>query len=502
MNSQSSTAPFSQHTALSELETWFYALKSAYQQDTQPTLEDRKAQLSALKTQLRRYQNVLAQAMSEDFGGRSHSESLMADVLGPILDINHVQSHLRRWMRPKRRPTEWLFKGNKLELRYQPKGVVGIICPWNFPLYLSLGPLITALAAGNRCMIKMPPNCPKTTSALKAMLAEIYSEDRVCVVPGDHPQAMEISHLPFDHLVFTGSPNSGKIIMANAAKNLTPVTLELGGKSPAVIFDDYDIQQAASRIAHGKSFNAGQICIAPDYAFVPNEKVDAFVEALSRAYNKMYSGIADNADCTSLVDNAQFERFQALVEDAKAKGANIIKCRDDSDKRKMPLHIATNLSPEMRICQEEIFGPLLPVHGYNSLEEVADYITNRPRPLACYLFSHDKERREWMLERTHSGGVTINDWGWHALNHAVPFGGIGNSGIGNYHGEEGFRELSHARTVLQMRRWFPISIFAPPYGNLAQRLVMRLFIGKPDPMLSTQDNANAAIETPNIASGR
>ncbi|MGR5286170.1 coniferyl aldehyde dehydrogenase [Vibrio maritimus] len=469
---------------VSELTTWFSELEQAYQQETNPSFAIRKQRLQALKTQLTRYQDVLAEAMSDDFGGRSHTESIMADVMAPVLDIKHVLSHLKGWMKSQRRPTEWLFKGNKLEVRYQPKGVVGIICPWNFPLYLSLGPMITALAAGNRCMIKMPPNCPATTKVLKGMLAEIYPTDLVRIVDGTHPEAMEISHLPFDHLVFTGSPASGKIIMANAAANLTPVTLELGGKSPVIVFDDYDIQTAASRIAHGKGFNSGQICIAPDYAFVPESKVTEFVERLKQSHIAMYSDIKGNADYTSLVDDAQHQRFNELLEDAKQKGATITQCLPDGEGRKTPLYVATNLAPNMRICQEEIFGPLLPVHGYRDIDDVIEYITERPRPLACYLFSYDEAAREHVLEQTHSGGVTINDWGWHVLNHSVPFGGVGNSGIGNYHGEEGFRELSHARSVLQMRGWFPIQLFSPPYGTWVQKLVVRVFVGKPDPSLS------------------
>ena len=259
-------------STVNELEMWFAELQASYQAEPAASYAVRKHRLLALKKQLSRYQDVLAQAMSQDFGGRCHTESVMADILAPILDINHVVRHLKSWMKPSRRPTEWLFKGNKLEVRYQPKGVVGIICPWNFPLYLSIGPMITALAAGNRCMIKMPPNCPETTRQLRRMLAEIYPDNLVRIVEGNHPEAMEISHLPFDHLVFTGSPASGKIIMANAAANLTPVTLELGGKSPVVVFDDYDVAKAAERIAHGKGFNSGQICIAPDYAFVPEGK--------------------------------------------------------------------------------------------------------------------------------------------------------------------------------------------------------------------------------------
>lgn len=469
---------------VSELEKWFDELKSAYQAEPLSSYAVRKHRLLALKKQLSRYQDVLAEAMSQDFGGRSHTESIMADVLAPILDINHVVKHLKGWMKPSRRPTEWLFKGNKLEVRYQPKGVVGIICPWNFPLYLSIGPMITALAAGNRCMIKMPPNCPETTRQLRRMLGEIYPENLVRIVEGNHPESMEISHLPFDHLVFTGSPASGKIIMANAAANLTPVTLELGGKSPVVVFDDYDVTKAAERIAHGKGFNSGQICIAPDYAFVPEGKQEAFVEALKLAHQTMYGEIKANHDYTALVDEAQHKRFHDLLNDAREKGATITQCLDYGEGRKTPLYIATNLKSEMRICQEEIFGPLLPVHTYRSIDEVIQYIVNRPRPLACYLFSNNSEQRETLLTQTHSGGVTINDWGWHVLNHSVPFGGVGNSGIGNYHGEEGFRELSHARTVLKMRDWFPIQLFAPPYGNVVQKLVLRVFAGKPDPDLN------------------
>lgn len=464
-----------------DLQQWFDALSTAYRNEPMPPLDVRKQRLVALKTQLRRYQDRLAQAMSDDFGGRSETESKMADVLAPILDINHVLRHLKGWMKAKRRPTEWLFKGNKLQVRYQPKGVVGIICPWNFPVYLSIGPMITALAAGNRCMIKMPPNCPNTTRVLSQMLAEIYSNDLVRIVPGDHPQAMEISHLPFNHLVFTGSPNSGKIIMANAAANLTPVTLELGGKSPAIVAQDYDVTKAAKRLAHGKGFNSGQICIAPDYAFVHESKLEAFVDALRDAHVAMYQQISGNADYTSLVDEPQHQRFHALLEDAKQKGANIIQCLPEGEGRKTPLYIATNLSSDMRICQEEIFGPLLPVHSYKNIEQVVEYINNRPRPLACYLFTHSGSLRDDILRQTHSGGVTVNDWGWHVLNHSVPFGGIGNSGIGNYHGEEGFRELSHARSVLQMREWFPISLFSPPYGTWVQKLVVKLFVGKSDP---------------------
>ncbi|RKF18022.1 coniferyl aldehyde dehydrogenase [Alginatibacterium sediminis] len=469
------------------LEILFERMSDAFAANPYPNLNQRLNYLSDLKRQLQRYQDLFATAISQDFGNRAHTESKFADILGPILDINHVRSHLKRWMKPSKRRTELMFTGNSLQVSYQPKGVVGVICPWNFPLFLSLGPMITALAAGNRVMIKMPPNCPNTTAVLIQMLDEIYPRDLVCIVAGDHPQAMEISHLPFNHLIFTGSPTSGKLIMANAAKNLTPVTLELGGKSPVVVFDDYSIEKAAERVAHGKGFNSGQICLAPDYALVPQAKVEAFVQAVVLAHQKMYPDIAQNDDYTSLVDANQEQRYLELLQDARDLGATITSAGSSNGKRQYPLQVVSNLKPEMRICQEEIFGPILPVMSYQNLDQVEAYINARPRPLAIYPFTSDQQRCDQLLAKTHSGGVTINDWGFHAFNHGVPFGGVGNSGMGNYHGEEGFRELSHARSILKMRPWFPIHLFTAPYNGALQNFILKLWISKADKNLTRYD---------------
>ncbi|WP_082880369.1 aldehyde dehydrogenase family protein, partial [Oleiphilus sp. HI0128] len=407
------------------------------------------------------------------------------------LEINHAVHKLKKWMKPSRRSTELLFTSNKAKVHYHPKGVVGIICPWNFPLYLALGPLIAALAAGNRAMIKMPENCPNSAALLQEMLSEIFPEDLVDVLPGDHPDAMKISEQPFDHLVFTGSPKTGRIIMSNAAKNLVPVTLELGGKSPAVVCEGANLNDAAKRIAHGKAMNSGQVCLAPDYALVPRNNIDEFVEAVKKQFIKMHPSTSGSEHYTSLVDDRADERFRRLIDDAKAHRADITVCGSIGKGRQYPLHIVKNPDLNMNLMQEEIFGPILPVIPYDNINEVIDFINDRERPLALYLFGHDKSIRDTIMKNTLSGGVSINDWGWHAFNHDMPFGGVGNSGMGSYHGEEGFRELSHARSTFQRHRFFPIGLFYPPYGTIIQKLSMKLFLGKADKELLGPPNLDS-----------
>ena len=462
----------------------FDAQQRAFAANPYPSLDERRTNLRALKKQLSRYQDLLAEAMSEDFGFRAPAESKMLDILGSTLEISHALSHLKRWMKPSRRATELLFLSNSLRVTYQPKGVVGVITPWNFPLYLALGPVAMALAAGNRVMLKMPEITPKTNAMLRRMLAEVFSEDLVALVGEELEDPNAFTSLPFNHIVFTGSPAVGRIVMRTAAANLTPVTLELGGKSPAVVLPDYSVREAATRITHGKTTNSGQICVSPDYALVPRAKVGEFVENVKKSFVSMYGPrIQDSHDYTSVVDDRQHQRILALLEDARAKGATIAPCGEVGPGRKMPLHVVTNVTPDMRLMQEEIFGPILPVAAYDGVSDAIDYINAGPRPLALYCFSHDKQAREKVLERTHSGGVTINDWGWHVMNHDAPFGGIGNSGMGTYHGVEGFRELSHAKTVFKRHRFFPVGLFYAPYGNIVQRLSLKYFVGDGDPAL-------------------
>lgn len=467
---------------IAELHAVFGVQKEAFTSAPYPSADERQHNLGKLKNQLRRYQDALAEAIDSDFSGRAHSETLMLDILPTTLEINHCLLHLKRWMRRGRRPTELLFATNSLHVTYQPKGVVGIIGTWNFPIYLSLGPLVTALAAGNRAMILMPRNMPATTAALRHLLAEIFPEHLVAVIGGVLKDPNIFTSLPFDHIVFTGSPAIGKVVMRQAAQNLTPVTLELGGKSPAVVLRDYSIADAAKRIAHGKGVNCGQICVSPDYAMVPRESVAAFIEAVKKSAIRLWGDRPeDNTEYTSVVNEHHAGRIRSLLDDARKKGAAIVSCGGEGSASRIPLHVVTGCTSEMALMQEEIFGPILPIIPYDSEEEVVSYIQSQPRPLALYCFSHNADARQRLLRRTHSGGVTINDWGWHVLNHAAPFGGVGNSGMGNYHGEEGFRELSHARTVFKRHRFFPIDLFYPPYGNMVQRLALRLFIGKSDP---------------------
>jgi len=472
--------------------------KAAFLAAPLTTARERIDRLKAIKRQIARYQDVLAAAMSADFGHRSHAESKMFDLLGSVMEINHAVSHVRRWMKPSRRSTELLFMTNSVKVMYQPKGVVGVIVPWNFPVYLALGPAVTALAAGNRVMIKMPEATPATNAALRTMLAEVFAEDLVAVVGEELADPNVFTSQPFDHIVFTGSPAVGRIVMRTAAANLTPVTLELGGKSPAIVTRNYPVGDAARRITHGKSANAGQICVSPDYALVPHERVADFIAGVRRTFQGFYGGrTAGNPNYTSIVDERQHRRIRRLLDDARAKGATVESCGPvpaEGD-RAMPLQIVTNLRPDMLVMSEELFGPILPIIPYDSMEDAIDFINRRERPLALYCFSHDGAEREDLLRRTHSGGVSVNDWGWHVVNHDAPFGGIGNSGMGNYHGEEGFRELSHAKTVFKRQRFFPIGLFYPPYGSLVQRLALKFFLGNPDPGLAAareQDSAHAA----------
>ena len=472
--------------AVDRVQRLFAAQRAAALAQPMPSASERRGRLQALKRQTQRYQDLLAEAMSADFGYRPAAESKLLDLLGSVLELNHAHDHLGRWMKPSPRAAELLFLGNRVEVRYQPKGVVGVIVPWNFPIYLALGPLVTALAAGNRAMLKMSEATPATNAVFKRLLAEVFDEDLVAVVGEELVDPNVFTALPFDHIVFTGSPAVGRIVMRTAAQNLTPVTLELGGKSPAVLTRHYPVADAALRVAHGKSVNCGQICIAPDYALVPRESVAEFVTGVMASFQGFYGGRTEgNPHFTSVINERQLQRLQAALDDARAKGATVTACAPlpGPGNRQLPLHIVTGATPDMTVLQDELFGPVLPVVAYDQLDDAVAFIRARPRPLALYCFSHDAAERDDLLRRTHSGGVSVNDWGWHAINHDAPFGGVGNSGMGNYHGEEGFRELSHARTVFHRRRWFPTQLFHPPYGSWVQKLALRFFLGKADPTL-------------------
>lgn len=466
-------------TELARMRRVFDLQQRSFAANPFPPREARKAALRALIDALRRHQDAIVAAVNADFGVRAPAETKLVEVMGPILEARHALSQLRRWMKPRRRHTELLFLGNAAWVEYQPKGVVGIIGTWNFPVYLTLGPLIAALAAGNRALIKFSEFSPRTTAALAAMLGECFEEDQVAVFGGDIAAAQAFTGLPFDHLIFTGSPRVGRQVMRAAAENLTPVTLELGGKSPAIVGPNANLRDAALRIAHGKAFNAGQICVAPDYALVPRGKSAEFAAAVNDAFGRLYPMVGGNVEYTSIITDHHAARLRGMLDDAKTRGATILCCGNDAGTgRQMPLHVVTNLNDDMQVMREEIFGPILPVLEYEHLDDALTFVRGRDRPLSMYVFGLSGADQDRVLNQIHAGGMTLNDWGWHVFQHDLPFGGIGNSGMGSYHGKEGFRELSHGKGVFKRRRWFPVGLFYPPYGNLVQRLSMWLYLGK------------------------
>ncbi|WP_110457373.1 coniferyl aldehyde dehydrogenase [Shewanella algidipiscicola] len=455
------------------------AQKSAYQRQPAPDLDARKAQLKALKKALLTQQHSIIEALSQDYGHRSADDSLISDIMPCINNINYTLKHLKSWMKPSRRHAGMLLAPANITVHYQPVGVVGIIVPWNFPVMLSVGPLITALAAGNRAMIKLSEFTPHTNTVLKKMLAELFDDTVVAVVEGEADVAAAFSAQPFDHLLFTGSTTVGRHVMRAAADNLTPVTLELGGKSPVIIADDMPLETAVERMIYGKCLNAGQICVAPDYVLLPKGKTDAFKQAFTHKFNAMYGQIANNPDYGTIINQRQFDRIVAVLDDARSKGALITSANGeaiDSKTRKIPTQLLSQVNDEMLVMQEEIFGPLLPIIEYDDLAQAINYINDRPRPLALYIMSFDNAAQQRILSHTHSGGVCINETVFHVAADDAPFGGIGPSGMGHYHGKEGFLTMSHAKTVLSRGKLNTGKLVHPPYGGLIQKLLMKVFL--------------------------
>ena len=424
---------------------------------------------------------ALCKAMSADFGNRSAHQSMITDIAGTVNFGKYCLKHLDKWAKPEKRHVQFPLGllGAKAELRYEPKGVVGILSPWNFPVNLSFGPLMQVLAAGNRAMIK-PSEFTERTSELSAELcAKYFDEAEVAFVTGGPEVAHAFSSLPFDHLVFTGSTATGRKVMEAAARNLCPVTLELGGKSPVVLGRSANLEQAGERIAMGKMMNAGQICLAPDYMVVPEDQEDAAIAAVELGAHKMYPTLLDNEDYASVVTDRHFDRLQGMVEDARGKGAEVIEVNpgkedfSNTNARKMPLTILRGVTDDMQAMQEEIFGPVLPVKTYKDVSEAIDYVNGRDRPLGLYYFGRDAGEREQVLTRTISGGVTVNDVIFHVSMEDLPFGGVGPSGIGSYHGVEGFREFSHARSVYTQPKIDVAKLggFKPPYGPATEKAV-------------------------------
>jgi len=461
-----------------DLAAVFAAQRQAFAGAPLPPVAQRLQWLRSLREALLAGQAGLIEAISEDFGGRSADETLLAELLPSIQGLRHAERHLHRWVRASRRRVGLAFQPASAHVRYQPLGVVGIIVPWNYPLFLAIGPLTCALAAGNRVMLKLSEATPASAQAVKQLLGQVFPADLVSVVLGDVAVGQAFARLPFDHLLFTGATSVGRQVMLAAAQNLTPVTLELGGKSPAIVSADVPLGSAAERIAFGKTLNAGQTCVAPDYVLVPRERLDAFSDAYRNAVRRLYPRIADNPDYSAIINPRQLQRLHHLLDDAREKGAQVIDLYPDEPRqgRRLPPQLLLEVNDGMRVMQDEIFGPLLPVVPYDSLDGALDYISHRPRPLALYYFGYDRAEQEHVLQHSHSGGVCLNDTLLHVAQDDLPFGGIGPSGMGHYHGHDGFLTFSKAKAVLAKQRLNVARLIYPPYGKALQRLVYKLFI--------------------------
>lgn len=427
--------------------------------------------------------NAFADAMSDDFGHRSREQSMMTDIGVSIGAAKHALKHLSSWMRPERRPVRFplglLGAGARVE--YQPKGVVGIIAPWNFPVNLTMSPLSGVLAAGNRAMIKSSEYTPATAALFETLGPKYFAEDEVAFFSGGPDVGQAFARLPFDHLIFTGAAGIARHILHAAADNLTPVTLELGGKSPVIIGGSANLKQAAERIAIGKMLNAGQICLAPDYILVAREQEPQLVDEIGKAVSVMYPTLLTNPDYTSVINARHRDRLQGHLDDARAKGGEVVvinPANEDfaaSNGTKMPLHIVRNATDDMTVMQEEIFGPVLPVRAVADTAEAIDYVNAHDRPLGLYYFGQDAAEERRVLDRTISGGVTVNDVIFHTSMEDLPFGGIGPSGMGSYHGIDGFRTFSHAKAVYRQPKIDVAKLagLKPPYGATTRKTIAR-----------------------------
>lgn len=458
-----------------ELDSLLAKQRSAFTAARPEPVEARRDRVERAMALLRDNGEALCRAMSADFGSRSIQQSMITDIASTVGFGHYCLKNLASWSKPERRKVQFPLGllGAKAELRYEPKGVIGILSPWNFPVNLSFGPLMQVFAAGNRAMIKPSEFTERTSELMAELVAERFTHEECAVVTGGPEVAHAFSELPFDHLVFTGSTATGRKVMEAAAKNLVPVTLELGGKSPVFLGKDADLKKAGERIAMGKMMNAGQICLAPDYLYVPEEMEEGAIAAVQLGVHEMYPTLRDNDDYASIVSDRHFDRLKGLVEDAREKGADVIEVNpadedfSNANSRKMPLTILRNVTDDMKAMQEEIFGPVLPVKTYKAIDEAIDYVNANDRPLGLYYFGEDSGEREKVLTRTISGGVTVNDVVFHVSMEDLPFGGVGPSGMGSYHGIEGFREFSHARSVYTQPKIDVAKLggFKPPYGK-------------------------------------
>ncbi|MDP5190109.1 coniferyl aldehyde dehydrogenase [Rheinheimera baltica] len=450
------------------------AQRRAYHVDPVPTLQQRIADLDALKALIRDHEAELVEAVNADYGSRCRFETRFSEILMVLEDINRSKKQLKKWMKPQKRHIDrLLFPTSSCVVVPQPLGVVGVIVPWNFPIMLALAPIVSIFAAGNRAMVKMSENSEHLAQLLIKLVPQYFAAEKLQVFADNGGSGPAFSAQPFDHLFFTGSAQTGRAVMASAAKNLTPVTLELGGKSPAVVAPDFALDKAVDRIIWAKAFNAGQICTNVDYVFIPQGAEQQFAELAQQLVAQRYPDINHN-DYTAIIDERAYQRLQTTLDDAISKGARAVNLMAGQQSvpglRKFPLTLLFDVTDDMLVMQREIFGPLLPVKTYSNAQDVVQYINSHPRPLAFYPFSHDKSLQQFYLEQVMSGGVTINHAILHVGQHDLPFGGIGDSGMGHYHGFEGFLTFSKLRPIFKQGAYNSVSMLMPPYGWLANKM--------------------------------
>lgn len=439
------------------------------------------AALRALERALVNRKDEIVRAISDDFSGRAAEETIALELVPTLNEIRHAIRNLKTWMEPRYAGVSWQFWPARARVVYQPRGVIGILSAWNYPLFLSLGPVAGAVAAGNHVMLKPSELAPRTAELLRSIIAELYPPEYVSVVLGDASIAADFAHVPFDHILFTGSERVGKLVMRAAAENLTPVTLELGGKSPALVHPDYPLRTAVERIMTGKLYNAGQTCVAPDYLLLPEKRLGEFRSLAMRVVAEMYPRLVNNPDYTRIINERQYQRLRSLVDDSRRGGADVIEVNPGGEtcseaNRVFPPTLLFNVHDEMPVMQEEIFGPILPVIPYSRLDEAVEYINARPHPLAFYYFDQRGRRVQEVVCKTVAGGVTVNDCMFHVGQPGLPFGGCGPSGMGQYHGFDGFETFSKKKGVFLQSRWTALGMLRPPYGERARR-ILRFIVG-------------------------
>jgi coniferyl-aldehyde dehydrogenase len=459
--------------------------RAAFLRDGPPDYQTRRAHLRKLLQMILDHQDQICSAIRDDFGGRSERESLRVEIMPMVFGIRHMLSHLRKWMRPSRRPTHWATWPSAARVEYVPLGVVGIISPWNYPCELALGPLAAALAAGNRAMIKPSEMTPRTSALLEEMIGKTFAPDHVAVTTGGVEVAQAFALLPFDHLLFTGSTSVGRMVMRAASENLVPVTLELGGKSPVLIDRDYQLEHGAGTLLLGKLLNAGQTCIAPDYLLVHESKVESTIETIRKTVASLYPRLADNTDFAPIINERHRNRLLGYLEDAKHKGATAVEINpgDEAPERfaetnKLPLTLLLDVDDSMTVMQDEIFGPLLPIKTYREVDEAIDFVTSRPRPLAAYVFTDSRRLVDRFGSRVVSGALSVNATALHFAQDDLPFGGVGHSGIGRYHAREGFETFCHPKAVYRQMRPNLVHLVGPPYDVPFKDRMLKLLIGK------------------------